>query len=165
MSKANFILKHLLLLTAVLSIVGCDRVTKLAATEFLAGAPTRSYFHDVVRLGYAENPGAFLSLGADLPVSVRYPLFIVASGLMLVMFVAYAVTMRWNGWRLFGLCLFIAGGASNWLDRFATGNVVDFLNVGIGPLRTGIFNVADVALMAGFLIVAICEFRKGDLQS
>jgi signal peptidase II len=165
MSKAEAFLKHLLLLTAVLSIVGCDRVTKHAAIEFLSGEPSRSYFHDVVRLAYAENTGAFLSLGADLPGSVRFPLFIVAAGLMLMLFAATAVLNRWSGWRLFGLCLFIAGGASNWLDRLTSGSVVDFLNVGIGPVRTGIFNVADMAIMAGFLIVAICEFRKGGLQS
>ena len=45
--------------------------------------------------------------------------------------------------------LFLAGGASNWVDRLVHGRVVDFLNLGIGPLRTGVFNVADVAIMAG----------------
>jgi signal peptidase II len=37
---------------------------------------------------------------------------------------------------------------------------VDFLNVGIGPLRTGIFNVADMALMAGTAILILTQMRS-----
>jgi signal peptidase II len=56
---------------------------------------------------------------------------------------------------LVGACLFVAGGISNLADRVIRGSVVDFMNVGVGPLRTGIFNVADLAIMAGALLVAV----------
>ncbi|RPI54782.1 MAG: hypothetical protein EHM55_09825 [Acidobacteria bacterium] len=36
---------------------------------------------------------------------------------------------------------------SNWFDRVVRGGVFDFINVGIGSVRTGVFNVADVAIM------------------
>jgi len=44
--------------------------------------------------------------------------------------------------------------------------VVDFLNVGIGPLRTGIFNVADLAITAGavVLIAGSLSARRGRLR-
>jgi signal peptidase II len=77
----------------------------------------------------------------------------------LVVLVAAAIRSRWDGWPLFGVGLFAAGGASNWVDRVARGSVVDFLNVGLGPLRTGIFNVADVAIMAGVAILVLAEWR------
>jgi lipoprotein signal peptidase len=51
------------------------------------------------------------------------------------------------------LVLFLAGGLSNLADRLAIGSVIDFLNVGIGQVRTGIFNVADVAIMTGAALV------------
>jgi len=35
----------------------------------------------------------------------------------------------------------------------AIGTVIDFLNIGIGPWRTGIFNIADVAIMAGTVLL------------
>ena len=42
------------------------------------------------------------------------------------------------------------------MDRVTQGgNVTDFLNIGVGPLRTGIFNCADVALMLE-LAILIC---------
>ena len=49
------------------------------------------------------------------------------------------------------------GGISNWMDRARNGgSVVDFMNLGIGPVRTGIFNVADLAILVGigFLLYA-----------
>jgi signal peptidase II len=51
------------------------------------------------------------------------------------------------------VALIVGGGVSNLIDRVRYGGyVVDFLNVGIGPLRTGIFNVADMAIMAGVVL-------------
>ena len=62
-----------------------------------------------------------------------------------------------------GLVLFVAGGSSNWIDRVLHGRVVDFLNLGVGPIRTGVFNVADVAIVAGAGLVALAALRRGPL--
>ncbi len=37
---------------------------------------------------------------------------------------------------------------------------MDFLNVGIGTLRTGVFNVADVAIMIGAGLLLFAELRR-----
>src|SRR5712671_1915611 len=140
---------RIVLLVAVLSTIGCDRVTKHAAATMLSGAPGRSYLGDTVRLEYAENPGGFLSLGANLPPVARTAFFTVATGLMLFALVIFAVRRRFAGMPALGLTLFAAGGASNWIDRIVRGSVVDFLNVGVGSVRTGVFIVADVAIMVG----------------
>ena len=56
-------------------------------------------------------------------------------------------------WQVAGLSLIAGGGVGNWIDRLTNdGRVTDFLNVGVGGLRTGIFNVADVVLLAGVAI-------------
>ena len=59
-----------------------------------------------------------------------------------------------------GACLVLAGGASNWVDRLARGSVVDFMNVGVGPLRTGVFNVADVAIMIGVSMLVLARMSS-----
>jgi signal peptidase II len=74
--------------------------------------------------------------------------------------VVVAIRQRRDAWSLVGFTLFIAGGASNWLDRLAFGRAVDFINIGVGPLRTGIFNLADVAIMAGAGLVILAEVWK-----
>ena len=161
MSRVKTLTKHLLLLAAVVSIVGCDHVSKHVATERLAGEPTQSYFFDMVRLSYAENPGSFLSLGAELPEPVRFTLFVLGTGVLLVFLIGYVLSARWSGASFAGLALFAAGGASNWVDRLSNGHVVDFLNVGVGPIRTGIFNVADMAILAGVVVLVFSEYSRG----
>lgn len=138
----------------VVTTIGCDRVTKHIARTSLDGAPSRSFLADTVRLVYAENTGGFLSLGADLAPAARTVIFTIGTGLVLVATLTAAVRLDWTAWQLAALGLMFAGGASNWIDRIAHGTVVDFLNVGLGPLRTGIFNVADVALMFGGVMLA-----------
>jgi|SRR6266853_4113396 len=147
------------LLVVVLATIGCDRVTKHAATTMLSGAPGRSYLGDTVRLEYAENPGGFLSLGANMPPVARTAFFTVATGLMLFALIIFAVRRTLVGMPALGLTLFAAGGASNWIDRIVRGSVVDFLNVGVASVRTGVFNVADVAIMLGAGIFVLSEFR------
>ena len=151
---------HLLLLVAVIATIGCDQVTKRMATSSLAGTSGRTYLGGVVRMAYTENTGGFLGLGGDLPPAARTAIFTGATGLMLLGMMAIAIRERLQGWALLGATLFVAGGASNWMDRLANGRVVDFLNVGIGPVRTGIFNVADMALMLGGGMLFIFEFRR-----
>jgi signal peptidase II len=148
------------LVAAALATIGCDRATKHVATAVLAGEPDRSYLADTVRLGYAENTGGFLSLGADWPKAARIAVFTVATGFALLALVVVAIRDRFAGPSTVGLVLFVAGGSSNWIDRVLHGRVVDFLNLGIGPLRTGVFNVADVAIMAGAVLVALGALRQ-----
>jgi signal peptidase II len=126
----------------------------------LAGAPSRSYLADTVRLVYVENPGGFLSLGAGLPPFARMGLFTAGTGLLLCLLVVLAIRRKWDRVPTLGLALFVAGGASNWIDRVARGSVVDFLSVGVGPVRTGVFNVADVAIMLGAGVVVLAMFSK-----
>jgi signal peptidase II len=140
--------------------VSCDRVTKRLAVETLAGAPGRTFLAGTVRVAYAENTGGFLSVGSELPPQLRETVFVGATGALLAFGFIVLARARGDSGSLLGATLVLAGGASNWIDRVVQGKVVDFLNVGIGPVRTGIFNVADVAITAGLLLVLLAEFRR-----
>jgi signal peptidase II len=60
-------------------------------------------------------------------------------------------TLQTISWAL--IC---GGGFGNLIDRFSRhGYVTDFLNVGIGTLRTGIFNIADFALLVGIALLVL----------
>ena len=76
--------RALLLVVAALGTIGCDRVTKHAASAYLAGTRDRSFLSDTIRVGYVENTGGFLSLGADLPPIARDAVFTVATGAALM---------------------------------------------------------------------------------
>lgn len=145
--------RGVLLCLLLAGTAGCDRVTKHLAVTTLAGAPDQSFLGDTLRLQYHENPGAFLAFGATWSPSTRVAIFQFGNALFLGIAGFLASRYRWSRAANCGLILFLAGGLSNLADRLAIGSVIDFLNVGIGPIRTGIFNVADVAIMAGTAMV------------
>jgi signal peptidase II len=152
---------RLLLLLAIAATIGCDRVTKHVAATTLAGTPAQSFLADTFRLEYLENSGAFLGLGARWPRPVRVAIFTIGNGLFLIAVSVTALRLQWSGLALAGVALFVAGGVSNLLDRLAYGSVIDFMNVGIGSVRTGIFNVADMAIMAGVGLALLGASRAG----
>lgn len=145
---------RLVLLIAIGATIGCDRVTKHVAATRLSNGPGRSFLADTFRLEYAENTGAFLSLGADWPRPAQTVVFGAGNALLLALLVV-ATRRSWPRRTLLGVALLVGGGVSNLLDRIIHGAVIDFMNVGIGPLRTGIFNVADMAIMLGVGIVLL----------
>ena len=156
--------RSIALVLLVAATIGCDRVTKHLATASLAGGPAQSFLADTIRLTYAENIGGFLSLGAGMSPALRTAIFTVAGGAILLVLAFMAWRQRNRAWHAAAFALFFAGGASNWLDRLNDGRVVDFMNVGIGWLRTGVCNVADVAIMLGVAMYAIGELRARSAQ-
>jgi signal peptidase II len=145
--------RGLLLCLLLAATAGCDRVTKHLAVTTLADGASYSYLGDTVRLDYHENAGGFLSAGATWRPATRAMVFQFANALFLVGIMVMALRVEWSRLAKAGLLMFVAGGLSNLIDRVAMGSVIDFLNVGIGPIRTGIFNIADVAIMAGVAIL------------
>ncbi len=132
-----------------------DQATKSLAAQHLIRGEVHSYLFDTVRIVYAENIGAFLGLGGHLSSGARFWVFVVLVGLFLLGLVAYALFSReLNRPSVVALALLFAGGLSNFYDRLVNnGAVIDFLNVGVGPLRTGVFNVADMAIMLGLFLL------------
>ncbi|MBU2864539.1 signal peptidase II [Reinekea forsetii] len=153
-------LKVLLPLMAVTIIV--DQLSKLWAVSFLKSGPQYSYLFDSIRILYAENYGAFLGLGTSLDPNLRFWIFTALVGVFLTALLIYVLVSKdMDKISLISLALVLAGGYSNFIDRaLNNGGVVDFLNMGIGGLRTGIFNIADVYIMigAGLMIVGPAIF-------
>jgi signal peptidase II len=127
----------------------------------LVSSPPVSLLNNTILVRYTENPGAMLSLGSKIPSEVRFMPFVIIVGLMPTLTLLYAVkTYSLNSMQLIGLSLIPSGGIGNYLDRiFNNGAAVDFMNIGIGPIRTGIFNVADVFIIAGTSIFILSSFR------
>lgn len=144
-----------------------DQLTKVWAMHTLRGAPVHVYAGDLFRFEYAQNAGSFLSLGDRLPPVLRIAIFVVAVGVVLVALVAYGLLKPGLpvGTRT-ALLAIAAGGLSNWVDRVIRGgSVVDFMNLGIGSLRTGIFNVADLAIVFGGVWLFVRGVGDGHAQA
>lgn len=149
--------RFLVVMLTLCCCVGCDQVSKSAARSMLHSGVTQSLFADSLRFQLTENPGSFLSLGASLPEQLRFTLFTAAVAVIVVCLVCAALfARRLSTARFVALALLAGGGISNLIDRLVNdGRVTDFLNVGIGSLRTGIFNLADMAVLAGALLLVL----------
>lgn len=147
-----------IVLIVLASCVGCDQATKGIARTVLHETEIHSYLYDTIRFQLTQNEGGFLSLGASLPDPWRQVL-LTGGVFVLLGILSYAMLSRkLSDVTVFALALIFAGGASNLLDRLLYGGrVTDFLNLGIGSLRTGIFNVADINITFGALILIAGE--------
>lgn len=141
--------------------VGCDRVTKIVAKKHLPPYQTISFLQDTVRLQYAENTGAFLSFGANIPDRARFLIFTVLVGLFLFGLLLFQLfSSQFTRMQVVAMSLILGGGFGNMIDRVAhEGRVFDFMNVGLGQLRTGVFNVADMCITSGVLWFLYLAFR------
>lgn len=151
----------LVLLIPGLLATALDRLTKIWAVNTLKEQPMQSYFNDVFRLVYAENTGAFLSLGSDMNDTLRYWVLAVVPVLVLLYIFFHVLTaknLHVVQQAAFGFIL--GGGLSNIYDRIMEGRVVDFMNMGFGTLRTGIFNVADMSIMLGLFLMVPFLFQS-----
>lgn len=146
----------LVLCGLLVALVGCDQVTKKYAVDNWRGQPEQRYLNGYFRINYAENPGAFLSLFAGFPPQVRFWILTVGNGAVLLGFGIYLIAGKHpDKWFFTGLALVVVGGVGNLIDRIRLGGrVIDFLILGKElPLQTGVFNVADIAITTGFLML------------
>lgn len=144
-------------LTVFIAQLALDQWTKHLATENLKGAAPMTWLSNTFVLQYATNEGAFLSLGANLPPEARHLLLTIGVGILLLALTIYSlVSNKLDLTQVGAYSLIASGGFSNWIDRARFGgSVVDFMNMGIGSLRTGVFNVADVAILVGIGVLFV----------
>jgi len=170
MSKSVVISKRAALIILVLcSCVGCDQVTKTVASTHLPSSQPILLLSGLFRFQYTENKGAFLGLGARLPEPVRFWLLIVLVGGVLIGMLRFVWTSQEiNSMGVLGGALVVGGGIGNLIDRiFNAGAVIDFMDMGVGNLRTGIVNVADVAITVGvgILLVSTLFFDRSEEET
>ncbi len=157
--------KRFLIVTLLLATVGLDRITKVIARDRLESAPPISLFGGIVRLDYVENPGAFLGLGSGLSETTRFWIFsVLVGGFLVGLFLYVLINRRLSVIEVAAFSLILGGGLGNLIDRVLYDYVIDFLVVGIGRLRTGVFNVADLAITAGVGLLFLRQIRSARRQ-
>jgi signal peptidase II len=144
-------LRRIALGILIIATLALDQETKVVARAKLRGHFARDY--GVLTLVYAENAGAFLSVGERMPRIVRRVIFdgLVTIGLAAAAWFLLTGRVRGRGDDV-ALALIIGGGAGNLIDRLRFGGyVTDFLYLHAGPLHTGVFNLGDIAITGGVL--------------
>lgn len=119
------------------------------------------YLGGVFQLVYAENPGAFLGLGGGWSREVRFVIFALIVFFGLGGMLWYLIKKEKFKINLYAYSFILAGGFGNLWDRVfhEDGHVIDFMLIELwGPLRTGVFNVADIFIVVGVLMALLGEY-------
>ncbi|MEO8198911.1 MAG: signal peptidase II [Gemmatimonadota bacterium] len=142
-----------------------DCATKRVAELELAPANiSHPVMGDVVRLTLAYNQGSAMSLWTGPDARLLLSLFAVIA--VAVILRLYQLTPPTQRLRIAGLALVAGGAAGNLLDRIRSGRgVVDFIDVGIGASRFWVFNVADIGVTLGALMLALAMARAEGVPS
>ncbi len=150
------------LVAVVVVGVGLDQLTKYLATLLLVRGQVHSYLGGVLEVLYTLNTGAFLSIGEHLSQSARVWIFIVGVSVVVIAAATYVWRSRLARADAIIYSLIAAGGLGNLIDRaLFHSQVRDFLNMGIGSVRTGVFNVADMMITAAVLAFLVRAARQG----
>jgi signal peptidase II len=152
---------RLMILLLILFNTGCDQLTKIVVREHVDYDEQIPVIKDHFTILKVENAGAFLSSGESLPVPVKFVLL----NLMPLMVLGYAlyylmVKRGLNRFLLVGICCIIGGGLGNLYDRLVFGSVTDFLHLNFGIFQTGVFNLADMSISLGALLILISVYYK-----
>ncbi|CAG4998218.1 Lipoprotein signal peptidase [Dyadobacter sp. CECT 9275] len=147
------IIRNILIVFILIANIGCDQISKRIVRDEIGEYETISLVKDHLTLTKVENTGAFLSVGSTLPDSIKFFLLSIVPLLALSFGIVYLLRRKNLTWvSSLALSFAIGGGIGNIYDRVVHGSVTDFLHINLGPLQTGIFNMADVSIMVGMLL-------------
>ncbi|MBT8478475.1 MAG: signal peptidase II [Gemmatimonadetes bacterium] len=156
--------KKVLIAAVVGTVVVLDFVTKMWAMNNLTFGYPVPVVGDFFRFTYTHNPGA--AFGINIGEHSRLFFLSLSLAALVVLGFIYRSTPARDRLRLLAVALVSAGAIGNIIDRFRfEAGVVDFLDVGIGVHRWPIFNVADMAVSIGAVLLLISfyfEEKDGD---
>ncbi len=148
------IIRALIISAIVLINVGCDQVSKHIVRKNLNTQEVIQVVKSNFVLMKVENTGAAMSSGANLPPIIKIVLLqIFPSLILLFMFIWILTNTKFSKILIIGLCFIIGGGIGNIYDRILYGSVTDFMYMELGFLKTGIFNMADVSVSLGTILI------------
>ena len=148
MKKSNIILSGLL----VSVLLGLDLLFKYLVSTYLT---TVNIIDNFFSLTYVLNDGAAFSLFA----SRTYLLILIA--IICLFFIIYELKNNLDDRVLsIGYSLVLAGLLGNFLDRLIDGYIIDYLSFKILGYNYPIFNLAEILIVVGIIVVIIKEILK-----
>jgi signal peptidase II len=140
-------------------VIALDVITKWKVRHTLPPYQPISVWGDFFRLTYIRNTGA--AFGLHLGQYSRYVFLALTIVALVVLVQWYRTTAARNTVRLIAIALVTGGAVGNLVDRVRSARgVVDFLDFGFGAHRWPVFNVADMGVTIGAILLAISLWRE-----
>lgn len=149
----------------LLLLVFADCTTKRLAEEHLMPEHVpHPVVGDVVQFTLAYNRGA--AFNVSLGKYSRVGFTAIAAGVLIVLASVYRTTSAHDRTQATALALVAGGAIGNALDRFRSPRgtyrgVVDFIDIGVGGWRFWTFNLADMGVTFGAVLLAVLLWKRG----
>lgn len=159
-----------IILIIVLTIV-VDQISKILVRASIEPQTDISRGERISLIGDAfimmnvENSGAFLGMGSDLNPTLRLIFLLILPILVLGFVLRYVIKDKsLDKLSLFAFSSIIGGGIANVFDRIVYGSVTDFFFIDLGGVfKTGIFNMADLSVTTGMILLVLMSFKKKEI--
>ena len=154
--------RYLLITILVFLSIAFDQISKIWVRNNFESYSEKSIIGDVFTLIKVENTGAFLGMGSELSEIPRILLLIILPVIVLISITLYTfIDKSLDKLSIIGFSLIIGGGIANIFDRIVFGSVTDFLYINLGGIfKTGIFNIADLSVTTGMILILISSFKR-----
>ncbi|AJR03239.1 signal peptidase II [Siansivirga zeaxanthinifaciens] len=157
----------------IILTIALDQVTKVLVRQSIIPRTDTNPGERISIIGDAfimlnvENTGAFLGMGSDLNPTLRLIVLLILPIVVLGFVLRYILKDKTiDNWSLFAFSSIIGGGIANVYDRIVYGSVTDFLFIDLGSVfKTGIFNMADVSVTTGMIMLLIASFKKNKTKA
>ena len=155
--------RSIFIISTIIGTIALDQISKVwvrANVELYS--EKRPIIGEYFTLMNVENKGAFLGMGSELNNTLRIILLMILPIAVLGFVLRYVFKDKsLNNWSLFAFSSIIGGGIANVFDRIVFKKVTDFWFIDLGDVfKTGVFNVADVFVTTGMIILVFATLFK-----
>ncbi len=155
----KILIRSISILLLVFVNIGCDQYSKAVVRENVSSYSITELMGDKLILTKVENSGAMLSLGENLSPLLKNILLQGLPSLALLVCLGILLIKTRMGWlSILALTAIVGGGIGNIYDRILYGSVTDFLQIDLGLLKSGVFNMADVSITVGIFLLLFQNF-------
>lgn len=150
-----------LVFALALIVVILDQLTKALVLDRMTLHESISVIEGFFALTYVRNTGAAFGIFAGHSAAVRVPALLTVATLALGMLLWFVRTVPLERRAVIAACGGVLGGAvGNMIDRTVYGEVIDFLDVYVGAYHWPAFNVADMAITVGVVVLCLDALRS-----
>ena len=151
-------LQHIKYYFLVFLVTLADQLSKIAIRMNFSEHEQHIFLNGHFKVLFVQNSGAFLSLGHSWPTWLRWLVLILFVSVLL--FILWRLMVHASTSAKHKVCysVILGGGIGNLIDRVYFDGVTDFLWIKLGPLQTGVFNLADVGILFGVLYLILEPF-------
>ena len=152
--------RNLFITLLIIFNIDIDQISKVIVRNTLTFKEQIDVIGSYFQLIWVENKGAFLGMGSDINPTLRLIFLLILPTIVLGYVVYYIVkTKELDKLSLIAFCCIVGGGIANVFDRIAFGQVTDFFFIDLGGIfKTGIFNIADLSVSAGMVMLLLSGF-------